>query len=268
MPSGIQQASQLYNTLKAEFTSASPDLNKCGSYLAKLKIALSEMQLLLPREELTNPEELLIARMENLSECFTAYWSVHVKDIPSFERYIAQLNTYYTDYSSLLKPSDQMYPLTGLNLLRLLSQNRIAEFHTALENIEPEQLLENPFIKHPVHLEQYLMEGSYNKVWNSREQVPAPEYRFFIDILMGTIRSEIASCSEKAYSSLPLVDAATLLFYNNLNDVLNFAMEREWKVNPTEKKIYFTTKDDNLVEIPHANITKQALNYAHTKNTI
>ncbi|CAG8782858.1 11570_t:CDS:2 [Racocetra persica] len=245
MPGGIQQASQLYGTLKAEFTSASPDLNKCGSYLAKLKIALSEMQLLLPGE-VTNADELLIAR-EILE--IGAYWSVHVKDIPSFERYIAQLNTYYTDYSSLLKPSEQMYPLTGLNLLRLLSQNRIAEFHTALENIEPEQLLENPFIKHPVHLEQYLMEGSYKKVWNSREQVPAPE-------------NEIASCSEKAYSSLPLVDAATLLFFNNLNDVMKFAVERGWNVNPAEQKIYFTTKDDNHVEIPHANITRQALYYA------
>ncbi|KAF0427435.1 26s proteasome non-atpase regulatory subunit 8 [Gigaspora margarita] len=258
MPGGIQQASQLYKTLKAEFTSPSPDLNKCGSYLAKLKISLSEMQLLLPGEA-TNADEILIAR-EILE--IGAYWSVHVKDIPCFERYIAQLNTYYTDYSSLLPPSDKMYPLTGLNLLRLLSQNRIAEFHTALENIEPEQLLENPFIKHPVHLEQYLMEGSYKKVWNAREQVPAPEYLFFIDILMGTIRSEIASCSEKAYSSLPLLDAATLLFFNNLNDVMNFAVERGWNVNPAEQKIYFTTKDDNQVEIPHANIIRQALNYA------
>src|SRR6266542_3130892 len=145
-----------------------------------------------------------------------------------------------------------MYPLMGLNLLRLLSQNRIAEFHTALENIEPEQLLENDYIKHPVHLKQYLMEGSYNKVWNSREKVPAPEYLFFIDILMETIRSaiiylhlyilipllftiiiiiyyynrsEISSCSEKAYDNLPLSDAATLLFYNNNHEISNFATE-------------------------------------------
>lgn len=32
-----------------------------------------------------------------------AYWSVRVKDIPSFERYIAQLNTYYTDYRYINK---------------------------------------------------------------------------------------------------------------------------------------------------------------------
>ncbi|CAJ0897339.1 6692_t:CDS:2, partial [Entrophospora sp. SA101] len=137
------------------------------------------------------------------------------------------------------------------------------EFHTALENIEPEQLLENDYIKHPVHLEQYLMEGSYNKVWNSRDKVPAPEYLFFIDILMETI-SEIASCSEKAYDNLPLSDAATLLFYNNNNqhEVSNFATERGWKINPEEKKIYFTTKDDNQVEIPSFNIIRQSLHYA------
>ncbi|RGB40541.1 COP9 signalosome [Rhizophagus diaphanus] len=250
----------LYNNLKKEFNSQNPDLKKCGDYLAKLKIALSKMQLLLPEGDVKNTEELLIAR--DILE-IGAYWSVRIKDIPSFERYIAQLNTYYTDYSSLLQPSQAMYPLTGLNLLRLLSQNRIAEFHTALENIEPEQLLESVYIKHPVHLEQYLMEGSYNKVWNSRNEVPAPEYLFFIDILMGTIRSEIASCSEKAYSYLPLADAATLLFFNNnTNELLNFASERGWSVSQAEMKIYFTTKDDDHVEIPSDSIIKQALHYA------
>jgi len=40
------------------------------------------------------------------------------------------------------------------------------------------------------------------------------------------VRSEIASCSEKAYSYLPLADAATLLFFNNnTNELLNFASE-------------------------------------------
>lgn len=69
------------------------------------------------------------------------------------------------------------------------------------------------------------MEGSYNRVWSSRSEVPAPEYLFFIDILMNTIRNEIASCSEKAYTSLPLSDAGTLLFFTNMQDILNFAKE-------------------------------------------
>jgi len=81
-----------------------------------------------------------------------------------------------------------MYTILGLNLLRLLAQNKISEFHTELELIDAEQLQNNIFIKHPIQIEQCLVEGSYNKVWNARAEVPAAEYLFFIDILMGTIR--------------------------------------------------------------------------------
>lgn len=59
-----------------------------------------------------------------------------------------------------------MCELLGLNLLCLLSQNRVAEFHTELELFaHPDvHVLENVYIKHAVSLEQYLMEGRYNKV--------------------------------------------------------------------------------------------------------
>jgi len=69
------------------------------------------------------------------------------------------------------------------------------------------------------------MEGSYSKVWRSRDQVPREEYKFFVDGLMLTIRHEIASCEEKAYDSLPLADAATLLFFENMEQVSSFANE-------------------------------------------
>ncbi|KAF3778115.1 hypothetical protein EJ110_NYTH44184 [Nymphaea thermarum] len=51
--------------------------------------------------------------------------------------------------SSLISPSPQEYQILGLNLLRLLVQNRIAEFHTELELL-PASALENPCIKHAV----------------------------------------------------------------------------------------------------------------------
>lgn len=89
---------------------------------------------------------------------------------------------------SNLPASPLKYNLIGLNLLCLLSQNRISDFHTALETIDPEQLHSNPAIQHPIKLEQSLMEGSYNRVWSSRSEVPSKEYLFFIDILMDTIR--------------------------------------------------------------------------------
>lgn len=118
-----------------------------------------------------------------------------------------------------------MYPLLGLNLLRLLAQNRIADFHAQLELLPSNILHSDIYIKHPVQLEQWIMEGRYNQVWQSRTNVPAEEYLFFMDVLMETIRAEIASCQEKSYSSLPLDSAVTLLHFNNQNDLFAFCKE-------------------------------------------
>lgn len=55
-------------------------------------------------------------------------------------------------YSAIIPPSQQMYPLIGLNLLRLLSQNKLSEFHTTLESIDSDELQNNQFIKQAVDL--------------------------------------------------------------------------------------------------------------------
>jgi 26S proteasome regulatory subunit N12 len=75
-------------------------------------------------------------------------------------------------------------------------------------------------------------------------------------------RHEIASCNEKAYDSLPLSDASTLLFLKNTEELLTFASERGWKVNPAEQKVYFTTEDNAAVEIPQEQIITRTLGYA------
>lgn len=147
-------------------------------------------------------------------------------------------------HRSVLPPSKREFPVRGLNLIRLLTQNRIADFHTTLESLPlpADEISTNPYIAHPVNLERWLMEGSYSKVWNAREEAPAEEYKFFVDSLMGTIRyvtdklwrmayahrydrNEIASCEESAYESLPLKDAATLLFFTSQSDLLRFAQQ-------------------------------------------
>lgn len=138
--------------------------------------------------------------------------------------------------------------MRGLNLIRLLTQNRIADFHATLESLPlpADAISDNPYLSHPVNLERWLMEGSYSKVWNARAEAPAEEYKFFVDSLMGTIRfvikwlslgthvsssffssNEIASCEEAAYESLPLKDAATLLFFNSQSELLTFAQQVE-----------------------------------------
>ncbi|KAI9145913.1 COP9 signalosome [Paraphysoderma sedebokerense] len=256
----LPEAMSLYESLKKEFFASKPDYNKCGTLLAQLKIALTQLSFLLPASGQPDQKEVLLAR-EVLE--IGALWSIRVKDIPSFERYMAQLKTYYTDYSKTLPPSQRMYTLLGLDLLRYLSQNRISEFHSALELIDPDTLSNNVYIKHPIQLEQNLMEGSYNKVWNSRVDVPAEEYLFFIDILMGTIRNEIASCSEKSYTSLPLADAASLLFFKNIDELVKFANERNWNVNPSTKQIHFKSDSESEKEsIPSVTVMSQSYHYA------
>ena len=51
-------------------------------------------------------------------------------------------------------------------------------------------------------------------------------FLFFLSIC----RNEIASCEEAAYDSLPLKDAATLLFFTSQSELMNFA--QQVKVQP------------------------------------
>jgi len=106
------------------------------------------------------------------------------------------------------------------------------------------------------------MEGSYAKVWGARAEAPAAEYGYFVDSLMGTIRNEIASCEETAYESLPLKDAATLLFFTSQSELLVFAQQRGWEVNLTAGTITFAKKGEETMDIPKERIIAASLLYA------
>ena len=56
-------------------------------------------------------------------------------------------------------------------------------------------------------------------------------------ILTSQIRSEIASCSERAYPSLPLSSTKSLLFLESEGAVVDFARSRGWAVR--DGHIYF-----------------------------
>lgn len=55
-----------------------------------------------------------------------------------------------------LPESAYMHQLLGLNLLFLLSQNRVSEFHTELERLSARDIQTNVYIRHPVSLEQVI----------------------------------------------------------------------------------------------------------------
>ncbi|KAK1072734.1 regulatory particle non-ATPase [Friedmanniomyces endolithicus] len=110
------------------------------------------------------------------------------------------------------------------------------------EHIEKDEL-----IQYPVRLEQALMEGSYDKVWGETkgERVPSEEFAVFSEVLINTIRSEIASCSERAYPSLQISNAKNLLFLDSEGAVIQFAQARGWVAK--DGRIYFPQQEAEML---------------------
>ncbi|KDR13661.1 26S proteasome non-ATPase regulatory subunit 8 [Zootermopsis nevadensis] len=257
--SALKDVVSLYQLLKSDWTKKPPNLEKCGDLLKKLKVGLTNL-MFLPTSNATAPQqELLIAR--DILE-IGAQFSIAVRDIPSFERYMAQLKCYYLDYRNQLPESAYKYQLLGLNLLFLLSQNRVAEFHTELELLPAGQIQSNVYIRHPLSLEQYVMEGSYNKIFLAKRNVPAESYNFFIDILLDTIRDEIAACLEKAFEKISLNGAARMLNLPNSTAIKEYGTKKNWSLG-RDNYYYFGTeekkRDDTL---PSSELAEQAIEYA------
>lgn len=189
-------------------------------------------------------------------------FSVSQKDDVAVERNFNQLQPYYADCRSMLPPSPQENIVTGLNLVRLLVQNRIAEFHTQLELISP-AMLTDKHVKHAVDLEQHLMEGSYNKILKAQGELPSPDYAHFMSMLTATVRDEIASCLEKAYASLSTSAAAKLLGIGSHAEMMTYAEEREWTVANGDTFVFREeAKAPSAKDIPSMQLINQTLLYA------
>ena len=70
---------------------------------------------------------------------------------------------------------------------------------------------ENQFIKFPIKLEQYLMEGTYRHIEEAQKQVPAASYSYFVTKLSGTVRDSIADRFLLAGTCLPLLQLIQML---------------------------------------------------------
>jgi len=253
----IQETAQQVNEFKLLFNQQHPPLEKCNDILNKLKLAITKFSFpdakRSPEEE---KQQLLLCReiLEN-----AALLSIRQRDISSFERYIAQLKTYYYDYAEKLPPSQQQFPLLGLNLLRLLAKNKLDEFHTELELIHLDKQT-NVYIKHPVQLEQYMMEGAYNKVLKAAKEVPSDYYNLFMEMLMDTVRDEIADCLTAAYNSISVQEAQKILALTSLDQAKQYVDKRQWKVE--NNLIQFKKESGEKAEIPTLKLIQQTLQYA------
>lgn len=256
----VKTVQQTLDKLKKSFNKASPDIPACKKLLSQLKIMFIKFQLVPP---FSGPEsevkkQLLLAR-ETLE--LATLISIADKDERSFERHVTQVKTYYTDYGHLLPESERKWPILGLNLLFLLSENRMGEFHTQLELI-PLSAQSNMYISFPVRLEQRLMEGTYNKVLSARADVPVPTYSFFMDTLANTVRDKIAECSEKAYESLPLSQVPQMMMLENEAELVKYIADNEKLWTIENGVLLFNKPPTHTTEIPSLRLIRETLTYA------
>lgn len=166
----------LHNSLLS--TVNSQDYQTASNLLSQLKLALLARNALVPSSG--TPVDLL-AQARDILET-GAVVSIHLQDEPAFLRYYAQLQPFWSISALSTVPSKNKNKITGLYLLLLLTKNSIAEFHTTLENLPSAE--DDVYLKYPVMLERWLMEGSYDKVWQATKgsQVPSPEYSVFSEV--------------------------------------------------------------------------------------
>lgn len=81
-----------------------------------------------------------------------------------------------------------MNQFLGLYLLSLLAENRLGDFHSEVELMSLDTIEKDPYLRFPVQLERCLMEGSYSKIFVANNQVPAPSFGFFMELLAKTTR--------------------------------------------------------------------------------
>ncbi|XP_057966793.1 26S proteasome non-ATPase regulatory subunit 8 homolog A [Malania oleifera] len=256
----LTEVSQVFERFKAALTRK--DVDTCDRLLSQLKVSLTEFKSLPPlfQDSPNAIHELTIAR--DIYE-HAVILSVKVEDQDAFERDFFQLKPYYTDACGRLPPSPQEYPILGLNLLRLLVQNRIAEFHTELELLSA-TALEHSCIKYAVELEQSFMEGAYNRVLTARQTVPHETYAYFMELLAKTVRDEIAGCSEKAYDYLSVNDAQQMLLFSSGQELMEYIKEEhpEWEIK--DGCVFFQRAKESTPckEIPSLQLINQTLSYA------
>jgi len=247
----MEDLNGLVQDLKNTFNQASLDTKEAVTTYKKFQI-----ELLKHYTQLKNQQDMITA-MEGLE--IGAQVAVAIRDVSLFERIIQQLKQFYFDKNVRERAKKREY-LIGLNLMFLLSQNRLADFHTEIEFIEYNDL-QNKFIKFPMELEQSLMEGSYNNILNSRKSLPDPHYELFIGDLETTVRNEIADSLQVCHNVIPTKDALIILRINSINDLRQYSTQHERKWNITDKEIIFTPTQQASQNIDASNTAKDMLEF-------
>lgn len=216
----LEKAKGIFASFKGAFEAEPCDLNKCEELLAQLKLELFA-NLGNAGSDNAAPDLKLLTRDALELACFL---SIRRQELSTFERHVSQLKMYYSDQQ--LKASEQKYPILGLYLLHLLASDRIGEFHTELELISVNDH-DNIYIKAPIELERFIMEGNYSKVLEKQQAQDFPKmyYKYFMERLIETVRLKIGTSLERSYENLPAKEAANMLILNDIAALQEFALK-------------------------------------------
>lgn len=226
------------------------------SNLTRAKLLLAQLGLVIPKDSDKNDE---LADLKDILE-FGCHYSIRETDISAFESYLNLLKPIWIHFDT------QSPDIISLQLLIQLIQNKISDFHTLLETL-PIELLNSHEISIPVKLERFIMEGSYSKLFEYKQHLN----QWIWDQLLFTIRNQIALSQETAYQSLPINDAATLLYFKNQSELMEFSKQRGWSVSPSTQHLVFkqyNLDDKQIYTIPSKNMISHSLNYAKELESI
>ena len=106
----------------------------------------------------------------------------------------------------------------ALRLLTLLTQNSLAAFHTTLESLDLKLIESDNNIKQVISMEQFFIEGRYNKVLECFNKLDLPHSSELLPQLKNSITDAVADTIQVAYESLAIpyitqilmIDAAAL----------------------------------------------------------
>lgn len=244
--------------LKAAVTSSNPDNSKAAEVLEELKGLLLDFDSLPPMSmdsASANEERQLACEIFE----YAVLASINSGDKEQFQRYLASLHPYYTQYK--LK-SQLKYQILGLNLLFLLVENRLADFHAELELMTEEEQ-QQPAISFCTQLDRHLMVGSYKEVMVEAASPPFNHYTFFLRSLLETVRVNIIECISASYKHLTLSGAREILMFSSLEETKSFIsdMHPEWKIEGEYIDVAGQTTSKSE-EIPSLRLIEQTLTYA------
>lgn len=184
--------------------------------------------------------------------------SVAAEDLDAFSRNMAQLKPLYQDVTG-----DRKCHILGLNLMFLLVENRLAEFHAELEQVS-EAEARSAFISFPIELERQLMVGSYDEVLNANARIPDASYEFFMKYLSQTVRDSIADCVEVSYDRMEVKDAMSMMNFESPKELREYIEEfRDDWITEGETICFQAPPEGRMAsDIRSMSLIEQSLSYA------